>query len=109
MRIKTAYIDDDVIVRKGKYGDGSTALVLDDAVTGERVAKVTVCMQADDLKPTNERHVFVKDYAENDGILAALQAAGVLGEDLVVHDAGWAIAGVHEARVLDLDSIEEIR
>jgi hypothetical protein len=108
MRIKTAYLDDDAILRKGRYVDGSTALVLDDAVTGERLAKVTVCMAEYGLTPTNERHVFVKDYAENEGMLKALQAAGVLGEDLVTHDAGWAVDGVHEARVLDLDGIEEL-
>jgi hypothetical protein len=108
IHIKTAYIDDDAVIRKGKYGDGSTALVLDDAVTGERLAKITVCMQDYDLKPTNERHVFVKDYAENEGMLKALQAAGIVSEELVTHNAGWAQSGVHEVRVLDFDAIENL-
>jgi hypothetical protein len=34
----TAYLDTGATIRKGRYHDGSTALVLDDAVTGERLA-----------------------------------------------------------------------
>jgi hypothetical protein len=41
--IRTAHLDHDARILKGRYHDGSTALVLKDAETGERLAKATVC------------------------------------------------------------------
>ena len=41
IHVRTAYQDHDAIVRKGRYIDGSTALVLEDPTTGERLAKAT--------------------------------------------------------------------
>ena len=88
--------------------DGSTALVLFDPVTGELVAKATVCMSGYDLLPTNQRHVFIKDYSENEGMFEALQRAGVIDEELRSLDAGWVHNGVREARLVDIDAIEEM-
>lgn len=106
--IRTAFIDADVVIRKGRYHDGSTALALFDSTTGEMMAKATVCMSEYNLAPTNARHVFIKDYSENAGMFTALQEAGIIDEELRSLDAGWVHNGVREARVLDLDAIEDL-
>jgi len=108
IHIKTAYIDDDAVIAKGRYADGSTALLLSDAETGEQLAKATVCMVEYGEKPRDENHVFIKDYAENQGMVAALQDAGVIGKVLRSLDAGYAKLGVHECKLLDLDAVEEL-
>lgn len=107
VHIRTAYINSEARILKARYGDGSTALLLQDTETGEQLAKATVCMAADGEKPRDERHVFIKDYAENEGMLAALQDAGVIDLPLRTLDAGHAKAGVHECEVLDLEDIDE--
>jgi hypothetical protein len=47
--IRTAYLDHDAVIRKGRYAeDRSTALVLDETETGERLANATVCITPTD-------------------------------------------------------------
>ena len=67
IHVRTAYLDHDAIVRKGRYHDASIALVLEDPSTGERLAKATVCMSELGAKPAEGR-VFIKDYAQNAGM-----------------------------------------
>ena len=108
LHIQTAYLDDDAVLKKGRYADGSTALALYDAETGEMLGKATVCLVDYGHTPRDERHVFIKEYAENAGMLKALQAAGIVGPSLRTLDAGHAKGGVHECEVLDLDAIPEL-
>lgn len=56
------------------YGDGSTALVLDNKWDGEHFATVSVWLG---VAPA-EGCIWVKNYSENAGMLLALTAAGVL-------------------------------
>jgi hypothetical protein len=51
IHIRTAYLDEQAVIRKARYHNGSTALVLDDATTGERLAVATVCMAASGESP----------------------------------------------------------
>jgi hypothetical protein len=108
LHLKTKNIDTDVVLRKGRYADGSTAIVAQDAITGEQEAKVTVNMVAYGQKPRNDNHVFIKDYAENEGMFTALHKAGVISAPLKTLDAGHATDGVFECEVFDLDAIEEL-
>lgn len=62
-------------VEKAAYGNGRTALVLRDAQDGEQVAVATVNLPGVALGPDE---VFIKDYSENIGMLAALERAGVV-------------------------------
>lgn len=65
----------DCELQRLEYAGGRTALVLIDARDGEPVATVTVNLPDQPLGP-NE--VFVKDWNENDGMVAAMERAGVL-------------------------------
>lgn len=62
-------------VEKTAYGNGRTALVLRDALDGEQVAVATVNLPG---VPVGPGEVFIKDYSENEGMLAALERAGVV-------------------------------
>lgn len=108
LHLKTAYLDKDVVLRKGRYADGSVAIVAQDATTGEQEAKVTVCMVASGEKPRNDNHVFVKDYGENTGMFTALHTAGIISAPLKTLDAGFATDGVFECEVFNLDDIAEL-
>lgn len=62
-------------LQKARYCNGRTALVLVDPEDGERVTTATVNLPDE---PLAEGEVFIKDYAENEGMVAALQEAGVV-------------------------------
>ena len=62
------------LVRR-RYRNGRTALQLVDAEDGEPVANATVNLPEVDLA---EDEVLVKDCSENEGMLAALTAAGAV-------------------------------
>jgi hypothetical protein len=82
-------------VEKAAYGNGRPALVLRDAEDGEQVAVATVNLPG---VPLNPGEVFIKDYSENEGMLAALVRAGI------VEPSGEAVpsgpAGVVRARLM---------
>lgn len=65
----------DCIVRKRQYDNGRPALQLIDAEDGSPIATATVNLP--DL-PAEPNQVFVKDWSENEGMLNALVAAGVV-------------------------------
>ena len=62
-------------VQQARYGNGRTALQLVDAEDGSPIATATVNL-AD--QPLGDGEVFIKDYAENTGMLASLERAGVV-------------------------------
>lgn len=73
-----------------RYADGSTAVqVL--GTDGEPILTATTCLAAYGEAP-RDGHVFVKDWSENEGTLAALVAAGVVGEPVRKVPAGYATA-----------------
>jgi hypothetical protein len=74
-------------IRRGKYHNGETALVLDDAA-GLRLATATVCLEQYNEHPA-EGNVIIKDYSENEGILACLVAQGVISEPVRSIQSGW--------------------
>lgn len=65
----------DCVVEKAAYPNGRPALVLMDARKGEQVTVATVNLP--DV-PAGPGEVFIKDYSENAGMLAALEDAGVV-------------------------------
>ena len=71
----------------GEYIDGTPVLVLKD--NGLPVAKLTVCMHP--VVP-DEGNVFIKSWAENEGVLAALIQAGVVEPLPTQTRAGFAQA-----------------
>jgi hypothetical protein len=69
------FLGHDCVVEKTRYPNGRPALVLNDARDGEMFAVATVNLP--DL-PAGPNQVFIKDYSENEGMLAALEAAGIV-------------------------------
>jgi hypothetical protein len=67
--------DWDWTVEKLHYGNGRVALQLIDAVDGEPIATATVNLP--DI-PAEPDEVFIRDFSENEGMLAALAQAGVV-------------------------------
>lgn len=95
---RTKYIDEPAILKQAHYGDGSIALLAFSEL-GEPLFKLTVCLQEYGQKP-RDGHVFIKVYAENEGVLEALQAAGVVGEPVRSMDVGFATDGAYECPLL---------
>jgi hypothetical protein len=105
MKFRTKYINAaDAQLYVGHYHDGSLALVLKEA--GEVLCKATVCMSASDAIP-ERGHVFVKDWGENEGVLAALQDAGVIGPSLHTVASGYVEAH-HCKLLLDPDTLAQL-
>lgn len=65
----------DCEVEQRVYANGRMALVLVDAKDREQVAVATVNLPEAPLRPGE---VFIKDYSENEGMLAALEKAGIV-------------------------------
>lgn len=63
-------------IQKAQYENGATALLLNDATTGERVCKATVNIPEADLHPGE---VIIKDYGENEGVLQSLIDHNIIG------------------------------
>ena len=80
-----------------KYANGRTAMQLVDVNTGESVAMVTVNLPD---APLAEGYVFIKDWSENEGVLDALDRAGVVKATARVVPTGYVMA--NEARVLEV-------
>lgn len=105
--VTTKYLDEDnVIVKKGHYGDGSVALRLMDK-SGEVLSTPTLNMVSYGNCPA-PGNVFIKDYSENEGMVKALQVAGVIGAPVRTFDAGFVKRGVHECPLINPDEIEDL-
>ncbi len=62
-------------IRVSTYSNGRTALLLEDAKTGDSIAVATANLPHEPLEPGQ---VFIKDHSENQGMLAALEKAGIV-------------------------------
>ena len=78
----------DCVIEKSRYGNGRTALILNDARRGEQVAVATVNLP--DV-PAGPNDVFIKNYSENEGMLKALAEAGVVKATGDVVSTGFAL------------------
>ena len=80
-------------VTLAKYGNDRKALMLDASsgeYEGEPVAVATVNLPDDPIN--NDDEVFIKNWSENEGILEALQEAGIVGKVIGTARTGMAIA-----------------
>jgi Domain of unknown function (DUF4313) len=62
-------------VQKHQYDNGRLALQLVDAVDGDPIARATVNLPNEQIA---EGEIFVKNHSENEGMLQALQQAGIV-------------------------------
>jgi len=74
----------------------SLALTLKEVDTGEPIATASINMVDDDAQALIDKHfgyeqipVFIKDYSENQGMLVALQEAGVVSDVVDYYDSGY--------------------
>ena len=70
------------------YADGSDALVLLDHEDSERIATATCCLAGYGYRPP-EGCAAIKDYSENEGMLAILIASGIVEETGQYFKAGF--------------------
>ena len=73
IHIKTKYLNEDVELEFGFYGNNSVA-IQGHSLFGEPMFVATVAL--DEVPPTN--HVFLKGWSENEGIPEALVKAGIV-------------------------------
>jgi hypothetical protein len=84
------YRDDAAAVQRGTYGtDGSTKLTVIGRY-GQVLCDATVCMADRRIHP-REGYVFIRDWGDNEGVLRALQSAGVIGPTMKTHPSGIAM------------------
>lgn len=77
--MKVRFKEWDCIVLVKQYPNKRTALQLIDAEDGSPVAMATVNLPAESIK---QDEVIIKDYSENEGMLAALVGEGIISEPL---------------------------
>jgi hypothetical protein len=77
VRLHTTYIpEDDYDLSLSEYPNKRTALVLR-TLDGEPMAVLSVNLPAN---PMTDHEIAIKDYSENDGVLAALMEANIVEE-----------------------------
>lgn len=76
--------DCDVII--DHYTNGRPAIELADSRTGEPIARATVNMPQLDLK---KDEVCIKDYSENEGMVRALEIAGLIQPPHAIVQTGY--------------------
>ncbi len=88
-----------VTVERGQYGNGDPAIQLFTVSEygREELCTVSVNLEAYDIRPA-ANCIFVKDYAENEGIEAALVRAGII--ELTGSYVEFGYVGANEARLL---------
>ena len=87
VQMRTRFINESVVIQKATYPNGSTALLLK-SENGEPLGYATAVLEE---LPANG-HVFIKDWNENDGVLDALQQAGIVGPVVRSVPAGFVAA-----------------
>jgi hypothetical protein len=65
------------VIEKAKYGNGRTALTLINPISGNIIAVATVNIPSEKIE---DDEVIIKNYSENEGMLDALVAAGIVSE-----------------------------
>lgn len=77
---------DQAIVERGQYPDGSTSLVVKNAV-GEPLVTATVSLEYYGEKP-DEGNVFIKGWGDAEGSFQALHKAGIVGNSVRIIETG---------------------
>jgi hypothetical protein len=90
IRLDAKYVHEQANLRVGWYRDGSIALQATDEY-GQPLCKPTVSLVDYGEKPA-DGNVFIRDYAENEGMLKALQDAGIIGAAIREVPCGFATA-----------------
>jgi hypothetical protein len=76
------------------YSNGNTCVTLNDVEDGSPVATATINTSAE---LPSKRHIVIKNYSENEGILEALEEAGI-----VKQTGSFVAAGFSKCPVVEL-------
>lgn len=104
MMLQMRYHGWDCTLQKGRYIDDTIAILLFDTHNGEPIATATVAIQGPELK---ENQIIVKDYSENEGMLAALTNIGLVTSVEQWIPTGWVSVPVCNIDPAKLAEIEE--
>jgi hypothetical protein len=80
--------DDQATVRRACYPDGSAKLTVIGRY-GYVLCDATVCLSDRRIYPA-DGNVLIRDWGENEGVLRALQATGIIGPTVRTHPSGVA-------------------
>jgi hypothetical protein len=84
--LKTPYAEYNVYLKKGKYWNGQTSIVLIDDEDGSQVMVATVVIDGVVLE---KDEVIIKNYSENEGVLEFLIENGIVSKPLRTVSSGW--------------------
>ncbi len=105
IHLKSKYMDDEVIVQRSKYFTGSLALISVMADGSGPAMAFSVNVQG--VSETLPHDEFVlKDYGENEGVLKALEEAGVVKETGQIAEVGFVECPV--VRLIDPERFENL-
>ena len=94
--------EDHASVQRSAYGDGSTSLIVKGR-WGQVLCDATICL-SDYRQQPQRGNVFIRDWGDNEGVLYALQDAGIVGRTLRTLPSG-TVKGVerlvHECQLLE--------
>lgn len=88
------------------HGQNAIAIELAQVETYEPIARATVNMPHAEM---GHREILIKDYSENEGMVASFLAAGYINEPDEALNAGWVEGGVHRCTLTDLGAAEALR
>lgn len=91
----------EVLVKKGRYGNGNLALVLIEENSASPIAKITV--NTDEV--LEEGLAYVKNYSENEGMLEAVLKTELAIEVLGVKQMNWVTVPLVR---FDMSGIDEL-
>lgn len=88
------------------YANGQNCIRLEDNIYGEPVAHATTAINLNNSDMYHAAacadHAVIKDYCENEGMLAQLQAAGIVGETVV--NINGVYSGIHMCKLQVIDT-----
>lgn len=95
------YLDEgeEVFIEFGKYVDGTPAIEIFSETEGP-VATATVNLSGYNISPA-PGHVIIKDYSENEGMVEALIAAGIITERGEGFSFGFITNGAFECPIAE--------
>lgn len=93
----------DCVVKKSRYqNNNNLALILIDKNDGSCVANITINTDEILLEPDL---AYVKNYSEGEGMLEALQEAGLIEEIIKTKKVGWVKAPLVRFNLADVEDI----
>lgn len=92
-----------VVVKSRYMNNENLALILKDKMDMNGAPIATITVNTDEILPQDQ--AYVKDYSENEGMIKALEEAGLIKEILGMKQLGWTSAPLVK---FNLEGVDEI-